>query len=436
MNKKANPFALLPIGIFLVFYLGSGIYFEYIHPLEEQMGFYVMSVVVAFLIALCVAFFQNPDLSFDEKIHVCATGIGDDNITYMIFIFLFAGAFSGIASGAGGAQSTAHLLLNLIPSSMAVPGLFLIACLISLAMGTSVGTISVLIPIAASVATTGGFHLPLCVASVVGGAMFGDNLSFISDTTIAATKTQGVEMKDKFRANLFIALPAAIITLVLLILVSMNGSAATLDHYDYNLWQALPYFVILIAAACGINVLVVLGCGILLFFGVGLATGSLSVVTAFTSMQTGTNGMFETIIVTILVASIGALIKEHGGFEAIMQFIRNHFNGRRGGMLGIGLLVSLMDISTANNTVAIVISGPIAKEIGTHYRIAPKKIASLIDIFSCIWQGIIPYGAQLLVAGGLAGITSVSIIRWLFYPLLLLGCVLLSILFDRSKEDF
>ena len=220
---KPNPLALLPIAIFLVLYLGSGIYFEYIRPVEGRMGFYIMSVVVAFGIALIVAFLQNRALSFDEKIHVCAQGIGDDNITIMLFIFLLAGAFSGIARAAGGALSTANMLLNVIPARFAVPGLFIIACLISMAMGTSVGTITVLVPIATEVAQNGGLSLPLCVGTVVGGAMFGDNLSFISDTTIAATKTQGVEMKDKFRANIRIALPAAVVTLALLIVLSLRS---------------------------------------------------------------------------------------------------------------------------------------------------------------------------------------------------------------------
>ena len=217
VTPSANPKALLPILLFLTVYLGNGIFFEYIKPTEGQMGFYVVSVVLAFSIALIAAFLQNRKLSFDEKIHICARGIGDDNIVIMLFIFLMAGAFSGIASEAGGASSTANLLLSIIPGKFAVPGLFLIACLISMAMGTSVGTISVLAPIACAVSQNGGLSLPFCVGVVVGGAMFGDNLSFISDTTIAATKTQGVEMKDKFRTNIKVAIPAAAITLVILL---------------------------------------------------------------------------------------------------------------------------------------------------------------------------------------------------------------------------
>ena len=395
------------------------------------MGFYIMSVVVAFSIALAVALAQNRKLSFDEKIHLCATGIGDDNITIMLFIFLMAGAFGGIAKQAGGAASTANLLLDIIPGGFAVPGLFLIACLISMAMGTSVGTITVLVPIAAEVSANGGFSLPLCVATVVGGAMFGDNLSFISDTTIAATKTQGVEMKDKFRVNSRIAFPAAIVTLVILIVVAITGNAVSVGNFEYNIIQALPYFVVLVLAIMGINVLLVLGVGIGLFLIAGALTGSLTYISAFTAMGDGTSGMFETMIVTILVASIGALIRENGGFAAILAFIRGRFSGKRGGMLGVGLLVSLMDVATANNTVAIVMAAPIAKEISAEYRIEPEKTASLLDTCSCVMQGIIPYGAQLLIAASLSGLSSIAIIPFLFYPFLLALFVLVSIARER-----
>ena len=432
-TKKPNGLALMPILVFLLLYLGTGIYFEYIHPIDGQMGFYIMSVVVAFSIALIVAFAQNPGLTFDEKIHVCATGIGDDNITIMLLIFLAAGAFGGIAKEAGGASSTANLLLSIIPGNFAVPGLFLIASLISMAMGTSVGTITILVPIAAQVADKGGFSLALCVGTVVGGAMFGDNLSFISDTTIAATKTQGVLMKDKFRTNFMIALPAAIATLLILVVSAMQSRGAALGDYPFNFLQALPYFVVLVLAILGLNVFLVLGVGIILFILAGCLTGTLTYVSIFTSMGDGTSGMFETMIVTILVASIGALIKENGGFAAVLRFIENHFSGKKGGMLGISLLTALMDISTANNTVAIVMAAPIAKEISVHYDIEPKKTASLLDTCSCILQGIIPYGAQLLIASSLSGISSLAIMPCLYYPYLLAVCVLISIFLEKER---
>ena len=417
---QANPSALLPILLFLVVYLGNGIFFEYIRPEEGQMGFYVVSVVLAFSIALIAAFLQNRERSFDEKIHICAKGIGDDNIVTMLFIFLMAGAFSGIASQAGGASSTANLLLNIIPGRFAVPGLFVIACLISMAMGTSVGTISVLAPIACAVSQNGGLPLPFCVGIVVGGAMFGDNLSFISDTTIAATKTQGVEMKDKFRTNIKVALPSAIITLVILIVYAFMSRGVSIGTFEFNIWQALPYFIVLVLMA-----------GILLFVLVGIFTGSLTYATALASMGSGINGMFETMIVTILVASIAALMKQNGGFEAILAFIRNKADSKRGGMYGIAFLTAFMDIATANNTVAIVISAPIARDITKEYGVDPRQTASLLDTCSCIAQGIIPYGAQLLVAANIAKLTSVSLIPFLIYPFVLLVFVVVTIQKER-----
>ena len=368
------------------------------------------------------------DLTLYAKwIHVCAEGIGDDNIVIMLFIFLMAGAFSGIASEAGGASSTANLLLSVIPGRFALPGLFLIACLISMAMGTSVGTISVLAPIACAVSRNGGMSLPFCVGIVVGGAMFGDNLSFISDTTIAATKTQGVAMKDKFRTNIKVALPAACITFVIVVIFAFVSKGAAIGTFEYNIWQALPYFIVLGLSILGINVFLVLMVGILLFVFVGLATSSLTYSSALSSMGSGINGMFETMIVTMLVASIASLMKENGGFEAILAFIRKKADSKRGGMFGIAFLTVFMDIATANNTVAIVIAAPIAKDITTEYGVDPRQTASLLDTCSCIAQGIIPYGAQLLVAAGIAGVTSVSLIPFLIYPFVLAVFVVLSI---------
>ena len=438
-NKQAKASALLPIVVFLVLYLGSGIYFEYVRPVEGGMGFYIMSVVVSFVIALIVALLQSKGKTFDEKIHICAQGIGDDNITIMIFIFLVAGAFSGIASASGGADSTAYMLLSIIPAKFAIPGIFIIACLISMAMGTSCGTITVLAPIAVAISNTAGLDLVMCIGTVVGGSMFGDNLSFISDTTIAATKTQGVAMKDKFRTNFKIALPAAVATLILLIVISMSGTVAEFEVPDFNFVQTLPYFIVLIAAILGVNVFVALCGGVVLFFITGLATGSLNVSGAFSAMGDGTSGMFETLVVAILVAAIGSLIKENGGFEAILGFIKRHFHGTRGGMFGIGLLVLLMDIATANNTVAIVIAAPIAKDVSKEYGVDPKQTASLLDTFSCIGQGLIPYGAQLLIATGVASsmgfnLSSIAVMPYLFYQFALLIAVCVSIIVYKEKK--
>ncbi len=431
-KKQPRAKALLPILVFLVIYLGSGIYFEYIDHEDGRMGFYVISVVVAFGLALIVAFLQNRELSFDEKIHICAQGIGDDNIVIMLFIFLMAGAFSGLAKAAGGAESTANLMLSIVPGSMAIPGLFVIACLISMSMGTSVGTITVLVPIAAAVANNIGSPMPFVIGTVVGGSMFGDNLSVISDTTIAATRTQGVEMRDKFRANIRIALPASLITLLILVIHSLRNPGTNMGQYSYNIWLAIPYFIVLGLALLGLNVFIVLGIGIILFLLIGGAAGTVSFSTAFSAMGEGTAGMFETMIVTILVASISALMREYGGFEAILAFIRKRARTAKGGKLGIFLLTGLMDIATANNTVAIVIAAPIAKEISNEYNLEPKEVASLLDTTSCIFQGLIPYGAQLLIAASLAGISSIAIIPFLYYQFLLTLFVFISILFSKK----
>ncbi|SFG23700.1 Na+/H+ antiporter NhaC [Lachnospiraceae bacterium C7] len=433
-ERKANPWALLPIAVFLLLYLGNGIYFEYIHPLKGQMGFYVVSVVLAFSISLAVAFAQNRKYSFEDKIHICAQGIGDDNIVTMLFIFILAGAFSGIASGAGGATSTANMLLNVIPHNFEVPGLFLIACLISMAMGTSVGSITVLVPIAVAISANGSLSLALCVGAVIGGSMFGDNLSFISDTTIAATKTQGVAMKDKFRTNIKVSLPAAIVTFIILTVYSLMNKGELIGKFDFNIWQALPYFIVLLLSIIGLNVFIVLSIGIVLFGFVGILTGSLNYVTSLTSIGNGISGMFETMIVTILVASVTALIRSNGGFEAILEFIKKRAKSRVGGMTGIAFLTGFMDIATANNTVAIVVAAPIAKEIGEEYGVEPKKVASLLDVSSCIMQGIIPYGAQLLVASSIAKIPSFNFIPYLIYPFVLVVFVIISILFDGKSK--
>ncbi|MBE5845233.1 MAG: Na+/H+ antiporter NhaC family protein [Butyrivibrio sp.] len=426
-NVKSNPKALLPIALFLILYLGNGIYFQYIAPIEGRMGFYVVSVVLSFTFALILAFIQNRGKSFAEKIHICAEGIGDDNIVTMLFIFILAGAFSGVAGEAGGASSTANLLLSIIPGRFALPGLFVIACLISMAMGTSVGTISVLAPIAVAVSQNGNLSLAFCVGVVVGGAMFGDNLSFISDTTIAATKTQGINMKDKFDANIKIALPSAIITLIILMVYAFMSGGASIGEFDFNIFQALPYFIVLILSVLSVNVFIVLLLGCFMFIVVGMLTGSLTYVTGLSSMGAGIEGMFETMIVTILVASVAALIREHGGFEAILSLIRSKADGKRGGMFGIAFLTMFMDLATANNTVAIVIAAPIAKHISEEYDVEPKKTASLLDTCSCIMQGIIPYGAQLLVAANIAKIASFSLIPCLIYPFVLAAFVVISI---------
>jgi len=434
--KKANYKALLPIGVFLVLYLGLGILFEYV--LKISMGFYNIPIVVIFLIALIVACVQNPALNFDSKLEIMAKGVGDKNIVTMILIFMAAGAFVGVV-GRSSAESVAYFLLSIIPAEFAVLVLFVVSAFVSLAMGTSVGTITLIAPIAVAVANGSGFSVPLCVGTVVGGAMFGDNLSFISDTTIAACNGQGCAMKDKFRENFGIALPAALASLVIIFIRSMGADVGEAVANDYNLIQIIPYLLVLIGGIIGINVFVVLLIGIVSGSVIMLATGATEATSLLSNMGGGVSGMFETTMVAILVSAICALINEYGGFAALLQFIKKMFKGKRGGMLGMGLLVGAMDIATANNTVAIVMANPIAKEMAESYDISPRKAASILDTFSCIFQGIIPYGAQMLVALSVAAelgqnVSAFDIIPNLTYPFMLLLSSLIFVFILPGKK--
>ena len=434
MKKNANPIALLPVAVFLVLYLGLGIVFEYV--LKIPMGFYSIPIVIVFLIALLVACLQNKALSFDEKLEIMGRGVGDKNIITMLLIFLAAGAFVGVV-GRSSAESVAYFMLSIIPAQYAVAVLFVVSCFVSTAMGTSVGTITLITPIAVPIAAASGFSLPLCIGSVMGGAMFGDNLSFISDTTIAACNGQGCAMKDKFRENFHIALPAALATLVLIIVMSLNADVVPAEIPAYNLVQVIPYVLVLAGGIIGINVFVVLLIGIVSGSIIMLATGATEVTALLSAMGSGASGMFETSMVAILVSAICALIREYGGFEALLGWIRAAFKGRKGGQIGMGLLVGAMDIATANNTVAIVIANPIAKEMSEEYGISSRKAASILDTFSCIFQGIIPYGAQMLVAISAAQslgytVSAFEIIPNLFYPMLLAVSSFIFIAIDKK----
>lgn len=427
--KKGNAKALWPIGVFLIIYLGLGITFEY--GLKIPMGFYNIPIVVAFLIALLVACFQNRTLPFDDKLTLMGRGIGDKNIVTMILIFMAAGIFVGVV-GRGSANSVAYFLLSIIPAKFSVAVLFVVSCFVSLAMGTSVGTITLITPIAVSVAAASGFSLPLCIGAVMGGAMFGDNLSFISDTTIAACNGQGCQMKDKFRENFAIALPAALLTLILILVISLRQNIGEALIHEYNLIQIIPYILVLAGGIIGINVFVVLIIGIVSGSVIMLATGATAATDLLANMGSGAEGMFETTMVAILVSAICALVREYGGFEALLSGIKRVFRGKKGGQLGMGLLVGTMDIATANNTVAIVMANPIAKEMAEEYGVSPRKTASLLDTFSCVFQGIIPYGAQMLVALTAANelgyhLSAFQVIPYLFYPFLLLVSSLLFI---------
>lgn len=435
--KKGNVWALLPIGIFVAFYLSLGIFFEYV--MKIPMGFYNVPIVVVFLIALLVACLQNRALSFDKKLEIMGHGIGDKNMVTMLLIFLLAGIFVGVV-GRSSAESVAYFLLSIVPARFAVCVIFLVSCFVSTAMGTSVGTITLLTPIAVAISTTSGFPLALCVGTVVGGAMFGDNLSFVSDTTIAACGGQGCPMKDKFRTNFAIVLPAAIVTLALILTLSLKADISPIETRDYDLLQILPYLLVLIGGIVGINVFITLLIGIVSGSIIMLATGAVDFSGWVSGMGAGASGMFETAMVALLVAALCALIREAGGFQALLNGIRRVFRGRRAGQLGIGLLVGLMDISTANNTVAIVMANPIATEMARDYGISPRKTASILDTFSCIFQGMLPYGAQMLVALSAVStmgyeLTAFEVIGNLFYPMLLLlsSLVFMFVIPDRKK---
>ena len=424
MRKKGNVIALLPIGVFLVLYLGLGILFEYV--MKIPMGFYNVPIVVAFLAAILVACVQNRTISFDRKLELMAKGVGDKNIITMLLIFLTAGSFVGVV-GRSSAESVAYCMLSLIPARFSVAVLFVVACFVSVAMGTSVGTITLLTPIAVAVSKASGFDIAFCVASVMGGAMFGDNLSFISDTTIAACNGQGCQMKDKFRENFWIAFPAAVVTLILILILSFQTEIQGRVVQDYHLIQIFPYILVLIGGIIGINVFVVLL--------IGIVSGAF-----LTNIGSGVSGMFETCMVAILVAAMCALIREHGGFEALLSGIQRVFKGKKGGLLGMGLLVGTMDIATANNTVAIVMANPIAKEMALEYKITSRKTASILDTFSCIFQGVIPYGAQMLVAISAAKelgfeLSAFQIMPKLFYPMLLLVSSLIAIFGVKGGDD-
>ena len=422
-TTKANGWALIPIFVFLIIFLGSGF---------VTGDFYSMPAIVAFLIALTVAFVQNRGLSFNEKFKIVSRGVGDENIITMCLIYLAAGAFSGAVQAAGGVESTVNLGLSVLPSGVAVAGIFIIGCFISVSMGTSMGTIAALAPIAVGISEKAGFPLPMCIGSVVCGAMFGDNLSMISDTTIAAVKTQGCEMRDKFKQNFLIVLPAAIITTVIFLVLARSHSFSLEGAYDFNIYRVIPYLVVLIGALLGVNVFVVLITGTVLSLIVGVVTGAMEPSQMFTAIGTGVTGMYDITVITMIVACIVSLVREYGGIHFILSFIKKRINSAKGGELGIAVLSMLVDCCTANNTVAIVMVGPIAKEISDDFDIQPKRSASLLDMFTSTCQGLIPWGSQLLSAASLTALTPYEIIPFCFYPILM-GVSGLVFIFLRKR---
>ncbi|MFL1471213.1 Na+/H+ antiporter NhaC family protein [Paraclostridium bifermentans] len=420
--KRGNPLALLPLGVFLVLFVGSGII---------TGDFYKMPALVAFLIAGGIALLFNKKENLETKMNVFCKGAGDTNIILMVIIFLLAGAFSSVAKAMGGVDSTVNLSLSILPSNLLVAGLFIIGCFISISMGTSVGTIAALAPIALGVAQKTGIPVPLVIGTVVGGAMFGDNLSMISDTTIAAVRTQGCELKDKFKMNFLIVLPAAIATAIILTVVTLGYGNVATQSYEYDIIKVLPYILVLAGALIGVNVFVLLGSGILFAGAVGIFSNSFDILGFIGAISEGLGGMYELSLLVIVVGGVVSLIKFNGGIDYILHFITSKIKSKKGAEFGIAALVSVIDLCTANNTIAIVTAGPLAKDIAEKYDIDPRKTASILDIFSSCWQGVIPYGAQLLTAAGIAGISPVEIIKYLYYPGLMFICGIAAITFSQ-----
>ena len=416
--------ALSPFFIFMVVYLVGSLI---------AGDFYELPLTAAFLIASAYAIGITPKIKLRERINVFSRGAGDENIMLMIWIFVLAGAFATTASKMGAIDATVNLTLRLLPASMLLPGSFLAACFISLSIGTSVGTVVALTPVAVGIAEQTGFSLPMIVALVVGGAFFGDNLSFISDTTIVATQTQGCKMNDKFKANIWLAAPAAIIVLVAYIFI---GQGIEVPAYlpEVEWYKVIPYVAVLVMAIVGVNVLIVLFIGILLAGIMGMATGSFDAIGWMGAMGNGIMGMSELIIVTLLAGGMLALIRHNGGIEYLIHALTKRIRGKRGAKCTIALLVILADMCTANNTIALVTVGPMAKEIADKYGIDKRISASLLDTFSCFTQGFLPYGAQLLMAAGLAQITPFEITAYLYYPLALGLMALLGIVFDYPRR--
>ena len=395
--------------------------------------FYKVPLTVAFLTASAYGVCITPKLNLKQRIALFSRGAGDENLMLMVWIFILAGAFAKAAGAMGAIDATVALTLRMLPDSMLLPGLFLAACFISLSIGTSVGTVVALTPVAVGIAEQTGSSLPLIVAIVVGGSMFGDNLSFISDTTIVATQTQGVRMSDKFKANIYLAAPAALIVLLLYVILGQGVTAPT--DVAWPAWyKMLPYLAVLVLAVAGMNVLVVLLIGILLAGVIGMVSGSFDLMGWMGAMGEGIMGMSELIIVTLLAGGMLALIRHNGGIDWLIRVLTRRINGQRGAKCTIALLVILADLCTANNTIALITVGPVARDIADRYGVDRRMSASLLDTFSCFAQGLIPYGAQLLMAAGLAAISPFDIIGYLYYPIILGVIAMFGILFRFPRK--
>lgn len=423
--KKGSISALLPLLIFLISYVGLSI---------VAGDMYGVSVIIPFSIAAISALVINRKRSFNEKLETFCKGAGESNVILMIIIFILAGAFVQVAKDMGAVESTVNLGISILPKNLLIAGLFVIACFIAISVGTSVGTIVALVPIAVGIADKTGVGVALSTAAVVSGAMFGDNLSIISDTTIAATRTQGCEMRDKFKTNFKIVMPAAILTIIILIMMTKNAGMVEIDTLEYSFIKIVPYLAVIIAALCGLNVMIILTAGIVIAGIIGLASGSFNIVGLCTSIASGAMGMSELIIISLMIAGTIAIIKENGGIDFILNIGLKKFKNKRDAELGIAALVSFVDICTANNTIAIVSTGPIAKDISDEFELEPKRVAGILDMFSCVFQGIIPHGAQLISAAGIALVSPFEIMKFLFYPYLMGICALISIFYYNRKR--
>ncbi|MCI6208933.1 MAG: Na+/H+ antiporter NhaC family protein [Prevotella sp.] len=423
MNNKKGIFALSPLIVFVTLYVVSSIIAN---------DFYKMPISVAFMLASIYAVATSKG-SMTERINTFSHGAGTPGIMLMLWVFVLAGAFAAAAKSIGCIDSTVGLMLSVVPGGMLLPGLFLTTCFVSMAIGTSVGCIVALVPIAAGLATATGDNLPLYVGVVVGGAFFGDNLSFISDTTIAATTSQGCKMNDKFKANAFIAVPAAAIVLVAYALLGQTAPPSTnLPEVSYI--KILPYLTVIVAALYGLNVMTVLTLGIVLTGIIGICSGTIGIYDWFENMGSGITGMGELIIITMLAGGLFEIVKKNGGIDYIIGKATAHIHGKRGGEMTIGALVAMVDVCTANNTVAIITVSGIAQQISRKFGIDNRRTASLLDTFSCFMQGIIPYGAQMLMAAGLAHISPMEIMPYLYYPFTLGAIAVASIIFRLPRS--
>lgn len=422
--NKPSGMALMPLLVFLCLYLVTSIIVN---------DFYKVPITVAFLVASVYAVATTKGLSLNDRIIQYSSGAANKNIMMMIWIFVLAGAFAQSAKAMGAIDATVNLTLHLLPDSLLLAGVFLASCFISLSIGTSVGTIVALVPVAVGIASKTDVGIPFMTALVIGGAFFGDNLSFISDTTIAATRTQGCQMRDKFKMNMLIALPAAIVVFVYYIFYGSNVEILAPES-NIEWGKVIPYIIVLITAVAGVNVMLVLLLGLISTGVIGMVYGAFDFFGWFGAMGEGITGMGELIIITLMAGGMLELIRFNGGVDYILHKLTKKVSGKRGAEFSTAALVSLANVCTANNTIAIITVGPLASEIADEYRIDKRRSASILDIFSCVVQGIIPYGAQMLIAAELARVSPLNIIGYLYYPMVLCIFAILSIIFRIPKS--